>query len=179
MAEYSVGKPYIPGRRNWPENCEYNYRSGTHELRMFLRGLTGPEVMAIRRGECEFGLFVQEDIILLLYRFDAAVAWSDAPYSWHRVPEGQRDFPEPHGSPEGRDTLQVILVDALTGIVRALRIVSFSPAFTMVLRSAIRDQAARPWPGAAEYDRQLKQIYNRYTSEQIVARAIARTMGGA
>ena len=181
--QYRVGRPYIEGRRNWPEVAEYNFRQGAHELRMFLRNLKPWEVEAIRSGPCEFALTVEGDVLFLLYRFGEppreAVPWSDAPYSWHLVPADQRTLPEPAGMPEPHDTMQIILVDALTGIVRALRMVSFSPAFTVALRSAIRDQASRPWPGDAAYDRQLRAIYDRYDSRALVARAVARTRGGA
>ncbi len=183
LHRYEVGKPYIPGRRNWPENVEYNYRQSTHELRAFMANLNLWEVEEIRRGPCEFALAVEGDVLFFLYRFGEgrreAVPWSDAPYSWHLVPADQRSLPEPHGLPEGRDTLQVILVDALTGIIRALRMVSFSPAFSTALRLAIRDQALRPWPGGAEYDRQLTAIYDRYDSQALLARAVAKTKGGA
>jgi hypothetical protein len=180
---YQVGKPYTPGRRNWPENVEYNYRQHTHELRMFLGNLKPWEIEAIKTGPCEFALVVDGDVLFLLYHFGEgrreAVPWSDAPYSWYLVPEDQRGLPEPAGMPEPHDTMQIVLVDSLTGIIKALRMVSFSPAFTVAIRSALRDQAERPWPGGAEYDRQLAAVYQRYTSEQLLARAVARTTGGA
>lgn len=180
---YQVGKPYIAGRRNWQEAVEYNYRQGAHELRMFLGNLKPWEIETIRSGPCEFALAVEKDVLFLLYRFGEgrreAIPWSDAPFSWHLVPEDQRTLPEPTGLVEPHDTLQVVLVDRLTGLIRALRMVSFSPAFTVALRSAIRDQASRSWPGGAEYDRQLGTVYGQHSSEQLLARAIARTKGGA
>jgi hypothetical protein len=178
LYRYQVGQPYIPGRRNWPEAVEYNYRQGAHELRAFLPNLRPWEVEAIREGPCEFALAVERDVLFLLYHFGKALPWSDAPYSWHLVPEDQRTLPEPAGLVEPHDTMQIVLVDALTGIVKALRMVSFSPAFTVALRSAIRDQAARPWPGGDEYNRQLDAIYGHYSSEQLLARAVSRTEGG-
>jgi hypothetical protein len=179
MSVYSVGKPYIDDRRNWPENVEYNYRQGAHELRMFLANPKPWEVEAIRTGPCEFALAVEGDLLFLLYHFGKAVPWSDAPYSWHLVPAEQRTLPEPTEAVEPHDTLQIILVDALTGIVRGLRMVSFSQAFSIVLRTAIREQAAQPWPGGAEYDRQLAEVYRRYDTDALLARARSRTEGGA
>jgi hypothetical protein len=42
-----VGKPYLPGRRNYPEGADYNFRDGGHELRIFLQGATVSEIQAI------------------------------------------------------------------------------------------------------------------------------------
>jgi len=55
---------------------------------------------------------------------------SDALYSWHLVPEGQRSLPPAAESAQTRALLHVILVDADMGIVLAVRMVSFSPDFT-------------------------------------------------
>jgi protein-S-isoprenylcysteine O-methyltransferase Ste14 len=47
-------------------------------------------------------------------------------YSWHLVPEADRTLPDPEG-PETRALLQVVLVDAETGLVRVLRTVAVDP----------------------------------------------------
>lgn len=179
LHRYRVGEPYVPGRRNWPEHVEYNFRGGEHELRLFLADLTAREIQDVRRGEAEFALVVEQPVIAFCYRFGRAIPWSDAPYSWHRVPEDQRTLPEPLPSGEGRALLHVILVEARSGIVQVLREVSLSPAFTAALHLAIREQAVRPWD-AAEFDRVLTGLYRQYpTSAALVARAVARTRGGA
>lgn len=167
---YRVGEPYIAGRVGWPERVEYNFRGGGHELRMFLPGLRAREVRAVRQEPAEFGLLVEGDVLLFLYRFGAAIPWGDAPYSWHLVgrhdPSEQILPPEP-GSAEQRALLTIILVDADSGIIRALRALTLSPAFTRALHAAIREQAARPWPGDAAYDRQLGAVQARGTPAQL------------
>jgi len=182
MHRYEVGQSYVEGRTNWPERGEYNYRAGMHELRLLLSQPTVGEIEAVKTGRADFALRVERDIIFLLYRFGEAIPWSDAPYSWHLVQRAYPDqatLPAPHGSPEGRDTVQVILVDAGAGIIKAIRVLSWSPAFTAAIRGAIRDQAARSWPGDDEYDRQLANAYRRWpTSAAMVRDASARTRGG-
>ncbi len=177
LHRYQVGQPYIPGRRNWPEVAEYNFRAGAHELRLFLRGLTAREILDIDRGPAEFGLAVEGDILFLLWRF-GHMPWSDAPYTIHMVPAAQRTAPMPLETEQSRDTLHVVLVEATNGLIMALRWVSFSPAFSRALRAAIAAQLARPWPGQAEHDRQLAAIYRRHNSEQLLGRAVARCRGG-
>lgn len=184
MAEvytYREGGLYHPTQRQWPERAEYNYRSGGHELVLFYPQPSAHEVQAIKRGTVEVALYTEGDLLLLLHRF-GDLPWSDSPYSWHllrqALPE-QATLPPPLGEgEESRTLLTVILVNAATGVIRALRVVSLSPAFTTALHLAILSQAQRPWPGEA-YDRQLADLYRRYpTTEALVARAQSRTVAG-
>jgi hypothetical protein len=157
---------------------DYNFRAGTHELRMFFRLPTRREVEAVRKGRCEFALAFEGPVIFLMYFFDPAIDWSDAPYCWHLVPEVERTLPQ-RGGPETRALLQANLVEAQSGLVRALRVVTFLPAFTRALHFAIREQAALPWLGREAYEEALASIYKRYpTSGDLLARAVARTVGG-
>ena len=86
----SVGQLYHPGRTRWPEAGQYQLRGGTHELVMFWPNLSVRDIAAVRRGQCEFAVLVQQPVIWLLYRFDGACDWSDAPFSVHLVPEAER-----------------------------------------------------------------------------------------
>lgn len=174
-----VGEPYIAGRTSWPEAVEYNYRAGAHELRMFFDSPRAPTINSVRAGAADFALVVEPPVIFLLYRFAPAIAWSDAPYSCHLVPEDQRTLPDAEG-PQTRALLHVVLVDAGTGLIRALRLVTFSPAYTRALHDAIREQASSPWLSGPTYDAALADIYRRYpTSAELLKHAIAQTFGGA
>lgn len=181
MPELRVGAPYNPARRVWPETAQYSYRGGGHELVLFLRRPTPAEVAAVRGGASEFALYHHEDQICLLYRFGRpgeGIPWSDAPTSWHLVPAAERVLP-PATSGAERALLTVVLVDAADGLVRALRTVTWSPAFTAAVHAALRDQAARPWSEAL-YDANRTLLYARYPStEALLAVAPTRTRGGA
>lgn len=170
-----VGQPYIQGRTSLPEAVQFNFRAGAHELLMWLPAPTEREVRDIARGDAELALFVEQPLIIFLYRFGRAIPWSDAPYSWHRVPEQERVLPDPVGVAEPHALLQVVLADAATGIVRALRAIALLPAFTTALHLAIRDQAAAHWDPAA-YDRALDQLYARISPEALAARSHTRML---
>ena len=179
MYRYVVGQPYIPGRTSYPEAIQYNYRGG-HELLAWLQSPTAREVRDWRQGVAQFALYVEQPVIVLLHRFGDQ-PWSDSPFAWHRVPEDERHLP-PTGQEmemrEPRALLQVTLVDADTGIVRVLRAVSWSPAFTAAVHLAIHDQAAAPWDSDA-YDAALAAIYARYpATTDLLAAATSRTEGG-
>ncbi|XXX79215.1 hypothetical protein WMF30_10615 [Sorangium sp. So ce134] len=177
----SVGQLYHPGRTRWPEAVQYQLRGGTHELVMFWPGLAVRDIAAVRRGPCEFALLVQQPVIWLLYRFDGACDWSDAPFSVHLVPEAERG-PAMAVDTLGATTralLHVVLVDAGSGVVRALRQVSLSPEFTAALHAGINEQLAAPWDERA-YDAALQRGYEAWpTAEAMLAAALARCPGGA
>jgi hypothetical protein len=179
MYAFEVGKPYLPCRGSIQPFARYNFLGEQHGLLLCLSQLNNSDVDAVREGEAEFALVVSRGVIFFLYHFGAAIPWSDAPYSWHLVPEAQRELPEMPATAETRALLSVVLVDADLNIVRALRTVTLSPEFTRMLHAVIRAQAARPWSAPA-YDNALSAAYTRWkTSEAMLAAAIARTKGGA
>lgn len=179
MQALAVGKPYIEGKTSWPEAVEYNYRGGSHELRLFYPQLQPREIADVARGPARFALATRGDLVILCWRFGEQ-PWCDAVYSIHLVPADERTEPPVPPTPETRALLHVILVDATTGVVQALRAVSFAPDFTRRLHAAIREQLSRPYPGEDAYLAQITRLYSSYTSQQIATQlAVATCRGGA
>lgn len=177
-----VGQPYrgaFPPEDSW----QYNFRGGQHELVGFILRPKASEVREIRSGRAEFALVAlppeAPDAIALALKF-GSLPWSDAIYSWHLVPEGQRVPPRLEDlTPTSRALVPMLLVDRGSRIILAGRGLTFSPEFTRALHAAIREQAARPWPGETEYGRQLQALYARYpSSEELAAAATVRCVGG-
>src|SRR6266852_1446013 len=139
MAALEVGKPYVPGRRSIEPRVEYSFRRGQHELLLCLSQLSEDEIDG----------------------FGEANAWSDAPYSWHRVAPEQRQLPETPKTAEIRARLSVVLVDADRNVVRALRRGMLSQDFTRALDAAIADQAAGPW-NPENFDAHLRSAYQSW-----------------
>lgn len=178
MTVYAVGKLYHPSRTRWPETAQYNFRAGHHELVLFYADPSKDEVREIAKARCEFALVERESAIVLCFRFGSG-EWSDAPFSWHLVPERERDLPSADLEAEKRAVLTVVLVDAGTGITRALRQVSWTPAFTRAMHEAIRKQADAPWDDLA-FGRAIQSLYAiAPTSQALVSLATATTRGGA
>lgn len=191
----SVGRPYDPSRRSWPEGPDYLIRGDDHELRIFLRQPDRHEAEAVRRGRAEFALHLDPPhLVTLCYRFTGpsgrGLPWSDAPFSWPRQAAGlgslgrgpEAVLPTPPGAlgSESRAALLVVLVEADGGIVRAIRQISYSPEFTRALHAAIHAQAAAPGWDPARYDLAVTSLYRRYpTSEALVRAAVVRCEGGS
>jgi hypothetical protein len=132
------------------------------------------EIRSIARGPARFAFGVAGDVIFLCHQF-GQMSWWDTCYTWHRVPRAERV--RPPADPALHALLTVILVDATTGIVRALRSLTFSAPFTARLHQAIAVQAAHAYDDQT-YQDQVNCLYARFTTEQLVARAIAGCQGG-
>lgn len=175
MHKLSVGELYAAGKTRWPETAQYNYRGGMHELVVFASTPTPEEIESVRAGRADFALLVKAPVLLMLYKFAPRIPWSDAPFSVHLVPDGERSLPpDPVG--EERANIQAILVDAATGVVKAIRLLSLSPDFTAALHRAIRAQSQIPWVPQV-FDATLQQLY-RDQSKELAERADKRCRGG-
>lgn len=173
---YEVGKLYHPDRRKWGENVEYNYRGGAHELRLFYPSPTIMEIEAVRSGEAKFALYPYLDVIFFCFKFGDQ-PWSDSPYNIHLVGEAERQLPSDVDNADQRALLTTFMIDANTGILKAMRAVSLSSAFTRALHAAIWKQHEQPFP--ADYDAQIQRVYGSHTSNQIANKlAIVKCKGG-
>lgn len=160
MHAYVVGQPYSKTRTRWPEVVEYNYRGGEHELRAFLEKPAAGEIAAIKAGACKFGVMVVDPVIFFLYDFGDGKIDGDAPFSMHLVPASERQAP-PALAPGQQVLLHVILVDATTGIIKALRVVSMSPAMSAALHEAIKHQLDDPFEfDGKKFDETVARIHH-------------------
>jgi hypothetical protein len=185
---YAVGWFYNPLRRQWPEGAQYGYRDGGHELLLFFRHPSPREVRAVESGPGEFALVAEGPLIVLLYQFRLAdhpgavvrpaIPWGEALFTIHRVPLDERVLPELPHDPDERALLTVMLIDADSGIIHAIRALTFPPAFTAELEEAIRQQAALPYDSDS-YERLQAGLERRYpTTEALLSIARARCDGG-
>lgn len=170
-----VGQPLRPGVTRYPELPEYNYLSGGHGLVLYLLDITPAEREAVRRAPVKLAFAVIGDVLFFLYRFGTEIPWSDASYTWHKVPPEWQVRP-PALTGEQRILLTIALVEASTGIVEAIRVVTMSPTMSRALHLAINRQADAPFP--ADYDEQVRRVYAATTSNQLRRRAIASCTGG-
>ena len=134
----------------------------------------------MRSAPAEFGFFAEPAGLVLVARFGPALAF-DCSYHGHRMAEvtGDRSLPPPteETSPALRALLSITLVEATTGLVLALRAVTFSPEFTRAIHRAIAEQAA----GASDragHQRWAEALTARYTTLELWARCAMRCKGG-
>jgi hypothetical protein len=127
----------------------------------------------VRQGKACFGLHVEPPLLVLLWSFVPALPWSDAPFSWHLLPPSERDLPSADLSNQTRTLLRIVLVDASTGHVRAIRAITLGPTFTRALHTAIRDQATQAWDESL-FDQALARLYARVSAEELAGASTVR-----
>lgn len=178
MQIVALGKPLFESRNELPEAIEYNYQAGDHTLLISMKNLHPSEIRAIREEPAEFGLYCEDGIIFLLYRFGEILPWSDSAFSWWNVAEEDRRIPEQRKHPAERILLKIILVEAATGVVKAIRVTTFSPEFTERLHRAMRGQAAGKEFSREEFTARSLKVYKKYSPTDLAAKAFGKTKGG-
>ena len=143
---------------------------GQLELLIAWNEPTPHEIAGLRRAAMHVGLVIDGPVIFFLYRFEDTTPWADAPYTFHRVPVAERSLPPAPLTPDTRAVLTVILLEARSGIVQVIRVVTLSPVLTQRLFEAIRQQAASPFD-LGYYDAALDAIYENASSEDLARRA--------
>lgn len=167
----SVGELYHPGVTDWPEAVEYNYFKNNHELRFILKNPLRYTAEVLRKMPVQLGLFVQDEIILLVYKFtdfkkQLIPVHGYSPFSIHHVPENLRTIPVMPDDMEHEENLYIHLIDAETGILKGARTVKLSSEFTAVLVNAIIEQNSKPLPD--DYNDRLLEIDRRYPDNEIL-----------
>jgi len=174
MHRIAIGEPYDASVSDWPEGCHYNYDVSGHSLHYLYNGPLPIEISSVQRGQAQFGLYVRGPVTFLLHQF-GEMPWNDAPYSWWLVPEDERKLPEV--SDDLHALLRVIMLDTCTGLVVALRVLTFSPEFTKRLHQAIRLQSERSF-SRSRHDQIVRDVYSRFTTDDLVLRSEIFCKGG-
>ncbi len=167
LHRYAVGELYNPRRAHWPEAAHYLLRGGVHELVLFWGGLDSATVAAVRSGRIFASALEIKSVLLFLYKIEGAAGWSDSPFSWHRLPAEERVLPAQEQ--ETSALLHVTLVEAETGVVRVLRVVSLTPELTTFLHAAIARQARLP-SEPASYEQDLREA-TQHSCEDLARRS--------
>ncbi|MFE7118819.1 hypothetical protein ACFU99_25710 [Streptomyces sp. NPDC057654] len=152
-------------------------------MSLFFASPEASEVAAFTKGNAEFALTCADRYLMWSYRFTnpknsrnpatqgQGIPWSDTPWEYHRQAARL-----PAGVPGERGTpfmLQLILVDAATGIVRGLRVIQPPAEFADALRDAVARQQQLPYDPTAA-DRDIEDLFRRNSSTDLLLQATAR-----
>ena len=164
-----VGQPFAPERTSWPaDRFEYRYFGGNHLLQLCIASPSPREVESFESGDIRVGLCIERGILFFIFRIEDVMDWSDQAISIHLVPEKDRDIPDL--APGMYAGLNMVLVDANTGLVSAMRFATYSPRFSQVLYKELRRQAAAPFD-AGEHRKAIAEVYRKYPKSSALARA--------
>jgi hypothetical protein len=126
----------------------------------------------------ELALHETGPVLWLLHRIEGLEQWSDCPFSI-RLYDGMGrnfDWSEPIEDGQGIG-LNVILVEASTGILLVQRLVGLSTRFSRELRSAILRQLEQPF-SKADYEATIQRTYTNYSTKKLLSWSTIRCKVG-
>lgn len=180
----TVGRRLSWGKFPSPPGVEYNWRDGQHLLYMALPNPTPQEIASVGRGNAEFALLLEGGLMLFLFHFltkenEEVLPWGEAPFAVQYIPRDEYVPIDRNFDDGGHALLHIILVDSLSGVVKAMKATTFSPEFTRVLYQEIARQEDTEALTEAEYEAKLNSIRRRYPEvSSILPKAAARCNGG-
>jgi hypothetical protein len=174
MHRLAVGQPYSPTGRTYPDGTmRWSFTPSGVELLLAFSHPTSKEIQDVRTGAAQFALLAGDHVLLMAHRF-GTMPWSDAPWE---VAAQRAEGREPGLAdvPEGQSLLvQVVLVDADTGLVRVLRSTTWSREFVEAVRAAIERQLTMASADRAQVE--IQALYARYPdTPSLVAAADIRS----
>jgi hypothetical protein len=165
IQKLEVGQLLNEGETKFAESIKFDFQQSGPVMIIFFERPTDKEIESIRAGKLEFAFYEKDEIIFILSKFQG-IEWMDAPYTVHlSKPFEFQEMQEGLGF-----GLQIILVDAATGIIKAMRYVGLSTQFSIKLKKAIEAQREQPWD-LHRYDVRLQNIYNNYSTSDLAKRA--------
>lgn len=176
----AVGMPFIPGMTMWQPGFSYNYPGGTHMLLLIAERPTQQETMGFQwgRGPIELGFLVHNETIMMALQVHDAGLSGDAPFSIHLVPPQSRVLPPSYELGDMRALAHIMLVDASSGIIEAMRVGTMGNAFTVALHDAILKQEREGF-SPDRHQANIRELYRRYpTTVSVMRAAVARTRLG-
>lgn len=154
-----VGKPFVEGKVNYPQGTHFNFARNTYIIMMAFKDPTKEEIYAVKKGKTEFSCFMERDILVFLFKFKP-LPWSDSAYHYHKNDVSNRSFPEAIADGMGI-RLDAVLVDADTGIVKAIRQTRIDTDVSRKIVDAINYQIEHPITDQ-DYDMQCDILYRKY-----------------
>jgi len=167
LMRLAVGKEW-PGTIPMAEGAYFEMENSGPLLLMFFDRPTESEIADARRGKLQMGYYVHGSVIFLVYKL-GSMPWMDAPFSVRRYKNLIQDWSDGIKPNEGI-SIQILLVDRVTGILHCIRFISSSNAFAKGFRREIMKQIEAPYSDTA-YNTDINEIYNTMTSEDIARRA--------
>jgi hypothetical protein len=137
---------------------------------------TSAEINAVKSGTAQFALLAGDHALLLCYRLGDQ-RWSDAPWQAMRQQRAGRQPGVAHAGPGQTLQVVIVLVDADTGIARAIRGTTWPEPFVTAVAAAIDRQLAATGPDRGQQE--IDAWYQRYPDTADAVRdANITTTGG-
>ena len=141
ITSYALGQPYWPSSDG--PSSRYNCRYGHHELVLYHTPIDQAIIQAFNNAAIRFAAWPDPPVLWLLYHI-AGYSWADAPFTIHNVDPEER-INDPLPTPETRYTITLLLVDADTSLIRAIRMATIPPTTSRIIHDEIERQLQTPF----------------------------------
>lgn len=164
-----VGEPYAPGVDfGGMDRFELRYSNGHVLLQILIPSPSPSCVRAFETGQAYLGLYERNSTIFFLFKIDGLYNWSDQAFSIRLLPVEQQQVPE--FEPRQRQLMSFVLIDSVTGVVRGIRVATWSPHFTEMFFRFVRRQLAQELT-VDQHKANIAQTYAQYANSNALARA--------
>src|SRR5574338_1483370 len=131
------------------------------------------DIEAFQRGQVHLGLCQLQQTLFALFRVEGLMQWSD-PAIHLQLVEDAEDRERPPHIPGAHQVLSMVLVEAETGLVRGMRVVTWSKHASTVLHRILNEQLTAEFD-SQEHASRVAEIYRHYSSSKQLVRAALLT----
>lgn len=162
MYKYEVGQ-IVEGLQSNQEGVRFDMTDSGSTMTILFNKPTRNEIEYVKAGKLQFGMFVKDEVIFMLSKF-GDMPWMDAPYHVAL----SKNLTKLNDIEEGKGYgCNIVLADASTGEIKAMRYVSFNTEFSKKLKSNIEDQKEYSFNNK-EYEIKLATIMMNYSTDDMV-----------
>jgi hypothetical protein len=174
-----VGESYRSGRSRWSAGSYFKLDRRGYSLTFFEPEVTEDLPRSIRDQPVYLRLFIESPVLMICSRFGKASPWRATPYSWPLDSAGdcRGSIPLELIPQCAWARMQVSLVEADGGFIRAQRVITLAPRFAITLRGAIRRQSLIPFDGDDCVDAIVRISFDFPSPTSLARNATARTVG--
>lgn len=175
FSRFAVGEPFSE-RQKWDaDSFELRYVNDVYLLQLNLASPSKATIQNFHKGAIHLALYGEQNVTFFCFSLGGVMDWSDQAFSIRLLPEEDQAV-----SPPGDYfvPISVILVDADTGNVAGMRMVTMSPNFSNVLRQRLQAQKAQPF-SRETYFPLVSKIYEAFpTTKHFVKAALVYEKAG-
>ena len=165
----ALDQPFMEGIASWPDGrFEYRYFGGHHLLQLCLGKLSERDIAAFVRGQVHVGFYLRQAVLFILFKIENLMDWSDQAFTFHLVaPEDRELLPHTPGTHQG---LSLVLVEAESGLVKGMRLVTYSKHASALLHRVLQQQLETPFD-ADRHAALVAEVYRQYPHSRLLAKA--------
>lgn len=163
MFKYEAGQR-IENFRNHAEGVHFDIDDSGATMLVFFQNPTTDEIEQFKSGKSFEIRFLELYGVIMITVKIGNLNWMDAPYSPH-LSKNLEKFQIPN---EGQGLgLTLILVDAVTGEIKHLRLLGLSERFTKRLFGVVMEEKIKEF-NLSSYNNSINRIFSAYKTNQIV-----------